>query len=53
MYITVIIQLCQGKYSFPFYGTFNVTPILWLTNSSKFAIMLFAVVSSTDTHISQ
>ncbi len=20
---TVIIQLCQGKYSFPFYGTFN------------------------------
>ncbi len=23
MYITLIIQLCQGKHSFPFYGTFN------------------------------
>ncbi len=24
MYRTVIIQLCQGKYSFPFYGTFKI-----------------------------
>ncbi len=24
---TVIIQLCQGKYSFPFYGTFKVSKI--------------------------
>ncbi len=23
MYSTVIIQLCQGKYSFPFYGNFK------------------------------
>ncbi len=26
--VTVIIQLCQGKYSFPFYGTFNILKIL-------------------------
>ncbi len=25
MYRTLIIQLCQGKYSFPFYGTFKST----------------------------
>ncbi len=23
LYRTLIIQLCQGKYSFPFYGTFK------------------------------
>ncbi len=29
MYKTVIIQLCQGKDSFSFYGTFNVNKLLW------------------------
>ncbi len=38
MYITLIIQLCQGKYSFPVYGTFN-----------RYYIYIFSVVSITAT----
>ncbi len=32
MYRTLIIQLCQGKYSFPFYGTFK-TCFFWVLNN--------------------
>ncbi len=41
MYRTLIIQLCQGKYSFPFYGTFKVSRLMFGNSNLQLPPQIF------------
>ncbi len=47
-YRTLIIQLCQDKHSFPFYGTFKKNMVACLGNltSNFVSLFMFAVFSN-------